>query len=157
VIRAFGAHCRLQTSAETSNGEQDILFCLHFDADARSHGKARFNRLAEGRVAASAVLELSMPEMTNKSKEQKIAEAEVESFRKDLGPFVVAAETTRMAMVFADAKEPAHPIIFANDAFLSLTGYDRDEVLGHSFNFLMARGADPKALAQVEAAFEGQH
>ena len=60
-----------------------------------------------------------MPEITNKSKEQKVAEAEVESFRKDLGPFVVAAETTRMAMVFTDAKEPGNPIIFANDAFLS--------------------------------------
>jgi hypothetical protein len=62
-----------------------------------------------------------MPEITNKSAEQKAAEAEVESFRKDLGPFVVAAETTRMAMVFTDAKEPGHPIIFANDSFLSLT------------------------------------
>ena len=40
-------------------------------------------------------------------------------------------------------------------AFLSLTGYDREEVLGQSFNFLMARGADPEALAQVEAAFDG--
>jgi PAS domain S-box-containing protein len=60
-----------------------------------------------------------------------------------------------MAMVFTDAKEPGHPIIFANDSFLSLTGYDREEVLGHSFNFLMARGADPKAVAQVEAAFKG--
>ena len=63
-----------------------------------------------------------MPEITNKSEEQKVAEAEVESVRKDLGPFVVAAETTRMAMVFTDAKEQGHPIIFANDAFLSLTG-----------------------------------
>ena len=44
-----------------------------------------------------------MPEITNKSEEQKAAEAEVESFRKDLGPFVVAAETTRMAMVFTVA------------------------------------------------------
>jgi hypothetical protein len=35
-----------------------------------------------------------MPEITNKSEEQKVAEAEVDSFRKDLGPFVVAAETT---------------------------------------------------------------
>jgi PAS domain S-box-containing protein len=95
-----------------------------------------------------------MSEIINKSAEQKVAEGEVESFRKDLGPFVVAAETTRMAMVFTDAKEPGHPVIFANDAFLALTGYDRKEVLGHSFNFLMARGADPKALAQVEAAFE---
>jgi PAS domain S-box-containing protein len=120
----------------------------------RKPGSKRFQRTKNGAISHWS-LELSMPEMTNKSKEQKIAEAEVESFRKDLGPFVVAAETTRMAMVFADAKEPAHPIIFANDAFLSLTGYDRDEVLGHSFNFLMARGADPKALAQVEAAFEG--
>ena len=97
-----------------------------------------------------------MPNEENKSGEQKIAEAEVESFRKELGPFVVAAETTRMAMVFTDAKAPDNPIIFANDSFLSLTGYDREEVLGQSFNFLMARGADPEALAQVEAAFERQ-
>src|SRR6202047_2294722 len=41
-----------------------------------------------------------MPSEENKSGAQKAAEAEVESFRKDLGPFVVAAETSRMAMVF---------------------------------------------------------
>jgi hypothetical protein len=34
-----------------------------------------------------------MTEITKKSEEQKGAEAEVESFRKNLGPFVVAAET----------------------------------------------------------------
>jgi PAS domain S-box-containing protein len=96
-----------------------------------------------------------VPSEENKSKEQKAAESEVESFRKDLGPFVVAAETTRMAMVFTDAKEPNHPLIFANDSFLSLTGYDREEVLGQSFDFLMARPADPEALTQVEAAFAG--
>jgi PAS domain S-box-containing protein len=95
-----------------------------------------------------------MPNEENKSREQKVAEAEVEGFREALGPFVVAAETTRMAMVFTDAKEPDNPIIFANDSFLSLTGYDREEVVGRSFNFLMARGDDPEALAQVEAAFE---
>ncbi|MFZ2069000.1 MAG: HWE histidine kinase domain-containing protein [Xanthobacteraceae bacterium] len=96
-----------------------------------------------------------MSEIANKSTAQNAAEGEVEGFRKDLGPFVVAAETTRMPMVFTDAKEPNHPIIFANDAFLALSGYDRKEVLGHSFNFMMARGAVPKALAQIETAFEG--
>ena len=94
-----------------------------------------------------------MPGEEKKSKAQKAAESEVESFRKDLGPFVVAAETTRMAMVFTDAKEANHPLIFANDSFLSLAGYDREEVLGQSFDFLMARPADPEALAQVEAVF----
>ena len=96
-----------------------------------------------------------MPSEQNKSREQEDAESEVESFRKELGPFVVAAETTRMAMVFTDAKEANHPLIFANDSFLSLAGYDRDEVLGQSFDFLMERPADPEARLKVEAAFAG--
>ena len=105
-----------------------------------------------GRTATASAF--GMSEIKNKSEEQKDAEADVESFRKDLGPFVVAAETTRMPMVFTDAKETDNSIIFANDAFLALTGYERDEVLGQSFNFLMARGTDTRALAQVEAAFD---
>jgi PAS domain S-box-containing protein len=96
-----------------------------------------------------------MSETTDKIEEQEVAEAEVESFRKDLGPFVVAAETTRMAMVFTDANDADHPIVFANDSFLSLTGYAREELLGQSFKFLMTRGIDPEALAQVDAAFDG--
>jgi PAS domain S-box-containing protein len=91
----------------------------------------------------------------NNSKEQKTAEVEVESFRKNLGPFVVAAETTRMAMVFTDAAKANHRFVFANESFLSLTGYDRKEVLGQSFDFLMVRPLDNEALAQAEAAFAG--
>ena len=88
-----------------------------------------------------------------KSTEQKGAEAEVESFRKDLGPFVVAAETTRMAMVFTDARESGNPIIFANDSFLALTGYGREELLGRSIHFLVDGGAAPQTRAQVDAVF----
>jgi hypothetical protein len=96
-----------------------------------------------------------MSEVKTKSKEQPVAEADVESHRKDLGPFVVAAETTRMAMTFTDAKEPVNPIVFANDSFLSLTGFDRTEILGRSFNSLLARGADACATARVSAACKG--
>lgn len=98
-----------------------------------------------------------MSEITKKTEEQKGAEAEVDRFRRNLGPFVVAAETTRMAMVFADATEPNNPIIFANDSFLALTGYDREEVLGKSFNFLLAHAADVDALARIKNAFDGTH
>lgn len=94
-------------------------------------------------------------DITAKSGEQKNAEAAVESFRQGLGPFVVAAEKTRMPMIFTDAKEPNHPIIFANRAFLSLTGYDREEVLAKSFKSLMAVGVEEEAMAKVDAAFEG--
>ena len=60
----------------------------------------------------------------------------------------------RVESLFVTLSDFATPIIFANDAFLSLTGYERDDVLGHSFNFLMARGADARALALV-AAYQG--
>jgi PAS domain S-box-containing protein len=96
-----------------------------------------------------------MSDVTKKSEEQKGAEADVEGFRKDLGPFVVAAETTRMAMVFTDANDADNPIIFANDSFLKLTGYAREEVLAKDFNSLMAGGATPEAMKDIAAAFEG--
>jgi PAS domain S-box-containing protein len=59
-----------------------------------------------------------------------------------------------MAMVFTDAKASESPIIFANDSFHSLTGYDLKEVLGQSFDFLMAQGADVETMMLVNAAFE---
>jgi PAS domain S-box-containing protein len=94
-----------------------------------------------------------MSEKPKKTVGQKEAEAEVEGFREDLGPFVVAAETTRMAMVFSDAGAAGNPIIFANDAFLHLTGYAREEVLGQPFNFILAHRADADALAKIESEF----
>lgn len=95
-----------------------------------------------------------MPDEVIKSGEQKAAEAEVVGFEKELGPFVVAAETTRMPMVFTDAKASDNAIIFANQAFLTLTGYAEHEVLGQGFNFLMERGGDPETLTQIRTAFE---
>ena len=43
-----------------------------------------------------------MTKVANASDEQENGEAKVKNFEADLGPFVVAAETTRMAMVFTD-------------------------------------------------------
>jgi len=96
-----------------------------------------------------------MPQTVEKSEVQNKTDALVEDFRKDLGAFVVAAKTTRMPMLFTDATKSDNPIIFANDAFLALTGYEHDEVLAQSFNALLARGAAPDVVAQVKASFEG--
>ena len=96
-----------------------------------------------------------MSDDTNIDVEQKTAEAEVEKFRRQLGPFVVAAEKTRMAMIFTDASKAENPIVFANDSFLKLTGFAREEVLGVSFKSLMTRGVGSEAMAEIEAAFAG--
>ncbi len=98
---------------------------------------------------------MTMSDQADKSGEQKVAESDVEGFRENLGPFVVAAETTRMPMVFSNAKAPDNPIAFVNQAFLDLTGYDEQEVLGQKFGFLILQGTDPEALTEIRTAFEG--
>lgn len=97
-----------------------------------------------------------MPEDSSTPDEQETAEADVEEFREQLGPFVVAAEKTRMAMLFTNAKKADNQIVFANEAFLALTGFAREEVLGVSFMDLMTRGTGSEAMAEIEAAFSGR-
>ncbi len=72
---------------------------------------------------------------------QRIAEDKIDSFRRALGPFVTAAETTRMPMAFTNAKVAGDPMIFANDSLLALTGYERDDLLGRSFDVLLKDGS----------------
>jgi hypothetical protein len=89
-----------------------------------------------------------MTEITKKSEEQKDAEAEVESFRKNLGPFVVAAESTRMAMMFTDAKEPDNPIIFARafSGLMESTGFSPREICDSTFVSNRHGGFDGQAI-----------
>ncbi|MEY3704523.1 MAG: hypothetical protein RLZZ561_2143 [Pseudomonadota bacterium] len=91
-----------------------------------------------------------------KETEPPCAEADFWTFEEKRGPFVRAVEHTRMAMLFADAQADGSPIIFANDSFLDLTGYRRDDVLGHSLNFLLSSHADDHMLLEMQRALAGE-
>ncbi len=97
--------------------------------------------------------------MTNdrrkKDRGQLSAEAQVDAYRHTGGPFVVAAETTRMPMIFVRADDDERSIVFANDSFLSLTGFSRAHVLGEPFSILFA--TDGTAQELVSAASTGGH
>lgn len=90
---------------------------------------------------------------TSKSPVQKAGEASVDSFRRALGPFVVAAEQTRMPMLFLNANDE-HSVIFANDSFLNLTGYTRDDVLAADFESLLADGFDAENIRMLGSVFD---
>jgi PAS domain S-box-containing protein len=67
-------------------------------------------------------------------------------------PFAAAVRATRMAMIVTDATQADNPIIFANDAFLRLTGYARDEVIGRNCRFLQGLETDPQAIEALRLA-----
>jgi len=70
--------------------------------------------------------------------------------RKELA--FVAVERTRMPMVITDARHGDHPIVLANQAFLDLTGYDADEVVGRNCRFLQGQETSGEDIAKVRAA-----
>lgn len=57
-------------------------------------------------------------------------------------------------MVVTDARQPDYPIVLANDAFLHLTGYTADEVLGRNCRFLQGDGTSPAAVAEIRSGLK---
>lgn len=72
-------------------------------------------------------------------------------------PFAAAVRSTRMPMVITDPAQDDNPIVFCNESFQRMTGYDRDEIVGRNCRFLQGPDTDREAVAQVRAAIEGGH
>ncbi len=73
--------------------------------------------------------------------------------RKDHKELSAAAfERTRMPIVLTDARQPDNPIVLANQAFLDLTGYGAEEILGKNCRFLQGVGTSPSAVAELRSA-----
>lgn len=66
--------------------------------------------------------------------------------------FAAAFDASRVPMVVTDSRQPDDPIVACNDAFLALTGYARDEVMGRNCRFLQGEGTDPAAIARMREA-----
>uniref|UniRef100_A0A061R985 non-specific serine/threonine protein kinase n=1 Tax=Tetraselmis sp. GSL018 TaxID=582737 RepID=A0A061R985_9CHLO len=58
----------------------------------------------------------------------------------------------RHTFVVADATLPDCPLVFASESFYEMTGYSKDEVLGHNCRFLQGEGTDPKEIAKIRSA-----
>lgn len=71
-------------------------------------------------------------------------------------PFTAAMRATSVAMVMTDPRLPDNPIVFANDAFLELTGYSSAEVIGHNCRFLQGPRTDPVAVSKIRDAIDAR-
>jgi two-component system sensor kinase FixL len=86
---------------------------------------------------------------------QKNPEREAARPRQAQGPFVVVAETVGMPIIFVDAEQDRHPILFVNESFNALFACKREDMLGRDIAFLMAEPDDPDARARLRAGFVG--
>ena len=66
--------------------------------------------------------------------------------------FFAAVEKTRMPMIVTDPNKPDNPIIFANNAFLAMTGYTPQELIGTNCRFLQGPETDQRTIAEVRQA-----
>ncbi|MGV7032636.1 PAS domain-containing protein [Methylobacterium symbioticum] len=67
-------------------------------------------------------------------------------------PFAAAVRATRMPMIVTNPRLFDNPIVFANTAFLALTGYERMEVTGRNCRFLQGPDTDPASVDAIRAA-----
>ena len=86
--------------------------------------------------------------------ERTLAERHMEAVRQQGGMFVEAVRVTRMPMIVTDATLPGNPIIFANRAFIELSGYTEEELLGQDPHFMNGADTDPDSIRQYRTAIE---
>jgi PAS domain S-box-containing protein len=55
-------------------------------------------------------------------------------------------------MAVTDPRQPDNPIVLANQAFLDLTGYTAEEIIGRNCRFLQGEGTSPAIVAEMRAA-----
>lgn len=80
------------------------------------------------------------------------SELQIDNLREQGGFFVEAVRLTRMPMIVTDATLPGNPIIFANDAFVRLSGYGLEELTGQDPHFMNGGGTDPETIRSYQAA-----
>ena len=85
--------------------------------------------------------------------EQRIA-LEITGPGRHTDPFVAAVHATRMPMIITNPRLPDNPVVFANDSFCRLTGYDRDDIVGQNCRFLQGPETDPATVRAIHDAVE---
>jgi PAS domain S-box-containing protein len=70
--------------------------------------------------------------------------------------FFTAVEMTRMPMLVTDPNQQDNPIVFANMAFLDLTQYSEDEVIGRNCRFLQGPQTDRDVVDEIRSAVRDQ-
>jgi PAS domain S-box-containing protein len=65
--------------------------------------------------------------------------------------------SSKVAAVVSDPRQADNPIIACNDAFLQLTGYSREEIIGRNCRFLRGERTSPEQTLMLREAVAESH
>ncbi|HEY9623771.1 MAG TPA: PAS domain-containing protein [Crinalium sp.] len=126
----------------------------HFDAliEAAPELADFFNRYRE-RVAQEQKAWAEQQENLAARRRQDVALRKLEEQNHTLARAIAA---TPGGILITDPGQLDNPIIYANPAFLRITGYELDEVLGQNCRFLQGADTDQNTVAQIRQAIAEQ-
>lgn len=94
---------------------------------------------------------MPLRKQTRNRQGQAAAERIIRELQQHGGPFVDAVQATRMPMVLTDPRIADNPIIYANAAFLSMCGYEAEEVLGQSYLSFASETNSPDVIERLSS------
>ncbi|MDX1520996.1 MAG: ATP-binding protein, partial [Anaerolineae bacterium] len=88
--------------------------------------------------------------------ERKQAELVMEVASRKTSQLVTAITNLSTGMTISDPNQPGNPVIFANTAFTTITGYSEAEALGRNCRFLQGPDTDPATVEVIRQAIRDQ-
>ncbi|HAK90814.1 response regulator [Massilia timonae] len=128
---------------------------LKKDLDVQGGGQSR-GVPADGDVEGNAVHPMGLPEDNPGIHYWQSGYIEREGLQDRGNIFFAAVEMTRMPMLITDPRQEDNPIVFANGAFVDLTGYPIEQILGRNCRFLQGPDTDRATVAELHRAVEEQ-
>ncbi len=141
-------HIRFYAGAplKASNGHNIGTFCI-IDTVARDFDPAQQAILQD--LAAVAMDELELRRISGDLREN---EAILQKTIRNNSQLSVAIQNLTSGVVITDPSLPDNPIIFANPAFYSISGYGEDEIIGSNCRFLQGADTDPVIVQDLRSA-----
>lgn len=154
------------TPIKTPDGQVSKFVGVQVDVTSKTEGKAttdnggvpvlvKYDTRLRENVAKKIVEEVtSTVESAEPLKPQGPKGSAPKSFPRVALDLATTVERIQQNFVICDPTLPDCPIVFASDAFLDLTEYKREEVLGRNCRFLQGPGTDPETVTQIRDAIK---
>ncbi|MFB6104285.1 MAG: bacterio-opsin activator domain-containing protein [Halobacteriaceae archaeon] len=80
----------------------------------------------------------------------------VEGYGVDAALVERAISGAPVGVTITDPDRPDNPLVYVNDAFTRITGYEREAILGQNCRYLQGEDTDPRAVAELREAIDAR-